>query len=89
MIDLLILLHGFLASLFKLRIRLEAEILVLRHQINIMRRGAPRRVRLKSLDRLILVSIYRLLPATLEALAIIKPATVIRLHHLGFRAYWH
>ena len=88
MIGLLILLRSILAFWFRSRIQLEAEILMLRHQINILRRKAPRRVRLESLDRLILVTIYRLAPATASALAIVKPATVIRLHRLGFRAYW-
>jgi hypothetical protein len=68
--------------------RLEAEILALRHQINILRRNAPKRVQLGNLGRLILVTIYRLAPATANALAVVKPATVIRLHRLGFRAYW-
>jgi hypothetical protein len=35
--------------------RLEAENLVLRHQVNILRRRAPRRLQLSNLDRLIFV----------------------------------
>ena len=35
-----------------------------------------------------MVAIYRLVPASANALAILKPATVIKLHRLGFRAYW-
>lgn len=88
MVDLLILWRSFFASLFKSRARLEAEILVLRHQINILRRKAPRRVLLTSVDRLIFVSLYRLVPTTLDALAIIKPETIVRLHRRGFGAYW-
>ena len=88
MVDLLILLRCFFGSWFKSRAQLEAEILMLRHQINILRRKAPKRVRLGSLDRLILATIYRLVPATASALSIVRPATVIRLHRLGFRAYW-
>lgn len=66
----------------------EAEILVLRHQINVLRRKAPRRVLLTSVDRLIFVSLYRLVPTTLDALAIIKPETIVRWHRRGFGAYW-
>ena len=88
MTDLLILLRSFLASLFKLRIRLEAEIPSLRHQINILRRRVPKRISRTNFDRLILMSLYRLVPSTLEALVIIRPETVIWLHRLGFRAYW-
>jgi hypothetical protein len=36
---------------FKSRSRLEAEILVLRHQLNILRQRAPRRTHLRWVDR--------------------------------------
>jgi hypothetical protein len=49
MIELL--LH-WLASLVKSRRRLEAENLVLRHQVNILRRSASRRLWLSNADRL-------------------------------------
>jgi hypothetical protein len=38
----------------------EAENLVLRHQLNVLRRKAPKRVALGSIDRLLLVGLYRL-----------------------------
>lgn len=88
MIDLLALLGRFLALRFKSRARLEAENLTLRHQINILRRAAPRRPFLTTVDRLIFVWLYRLIPKTLDALAITRPETIIRLHRRGFRAYW-
>jgi len=88
MVDLLFLLGSFFVSLFKSRARLEAEILILRQQINILRRKTPRRVFLTNVDRLIFVSFYRYVPTTLDALAIIKPETIIRWHRRGFRAYW-
>jgi hypothetical protein len=40
--DLPMLILGVLASLFKSRAKLEAEILVLRQQINVLRRQAPK-----------------------------------------------
>lgn len=85
MADLLILLRSFLALLFKPRIRLEAEILSPRRQINILQRRAPKHVCLNNLDRLILAPLYRLIPSALEAFAIIKPSTVVCLHHLVVR----
>jgi transposase InsO family protein len=88
MVDLVILWCSVFTSLFRSRARLEAEILVLRHQISILRRKAPRRVLLTSIDRLIFVWLYRLVPTTLDALAIIKPQTIVRLHRRGFGAYW-
>jgi hypothetical protein len=64
-------------SLVKSRRRLEAENLVLRHQLNILRRRASRRMRLSNADRLAFVWLYRLCPAALDAVAIIRPETVI------------
>jgi hypothetical protein len=74
-----------LIGLFRSRASLEAEILVLRHQLNVLRRKSPKRVALSNLDRLVLVGLYRLIPAVLDALMIVKPETVIRWHRAGFR----
>ena len=66
-----------------------AEILVLRHQINIQRRHLPKRQTFNLLDRLIFPGLYRLAPKkVLNALAILKPETVIKWHRAGFRSYW-
>jgi transposase InsO family protein len=79
----------WLASLVKSRRRLEAENLVLRHQVNILRRRAPRRLWLSRADRLVFVWLYRLCPAVVDAVVIITPETLIRWHRRGFRAFWH
>lgn len=68
--------------------RLRAEILVLRQQVLILSRKRPARVRLRNLDRLILVWLYRFFPSILNAIVVVKPETVIRWHRRGFRAYW-
>ena len=65
-------------DLFRSRATLEAEILVLRQQINVLRRGAPRKLAFNLIDRLIFVGLYRLFPQTCRALAIVKPDTIIR-----------
>jgi transposase InsO family protein len=88
MADLLKLLLAVLASLFKSRARLEAENLVLRQQVNVLRRRMPKRPALKNIDRLLFVWLYRCFPSTAGALAIVRPETVIRWHRIGFRAYW-
>ncbi len=88
MFDFLRLLACALTRLFRSRARLEAEILVLRHQLNVLRRKAPKRVAFGSIDRLVFAGLYRLAPGMLEALKILKPETVIRWHRAGFRAYW-
>jgi hypothetical protein len=51
MIDFLKLLACALIGLFRSRARLEAKILVLRHQLNVLRRKAPRRVTFSSIDK--------------------------------------
>src|ERR1700682_82283 len=75
-------------SRFKSRARLEAENIVLRHQLNVLRRKVRSRPRVGSFDRLIFVWLYRLLPSLLAAIAIVKPETIVRWHRTGFRLYW-
>src|SRR3982750_624064 len=77
-----------LVGLFRSRASLEAEILILRHQLNVQRRQSPKRLNFSSLDRLIFAGLYRLAPSVLRALAILKPETVIRWHRAGFRSHW-
>ena len=86
MIDFLMLLACVLTRLFRSRARLEAEILVLRHQLNILQRKSTERASFKSIDRLVFAGLYRLVPGVLDALKILKPETVIRWHRAGFRA---
>jgi transposase InsO family protein len=88
MIDFLRLLACALMGLLRSRAGLEAEILVLRHQLNVLSRQAPKRVAFNSIDRLVFAGLYRLAPGVLEALKILKPETVIRWHRAGFRTYW-
>src|SRR5262245_17241052 len=89
MIDRLRLLLAFLASLFKSRARPEAENLVLRQQIGVLRRRMPKQLALTNIDRFVFVWLYRCFPSTVSALAIVRPETVTYWHRLGFRAYWH
>jgi hypothetical protein len=77
-----------LALLFRSRASLEAEIPILRHQLNIQRRHLPKKLCFGGMDRLIFVALYRLVPSALKALTIVKPETVVRWHRAGFRSYW-
>jgi|ERR1700716_212935 hypothetical protein len=88
MVQLLRLLCGALIGVFQSSARREAEIVVLRQQINVLRRKSPKRPALNNSDRLLFVWLSRLVPTTLAALAVISPETVIRWHRAGFRAYW-
>jgi hypothetical protein len=72
----------------KLRQRLEAEILVLRHQLNILQQRAPRRLHVRWADRALFIWLYRRFPRILDAIIIVRPETVVRWHRLGFAAYW-
>lgn len=77
-----------LTRLFWSRAALEAEILVLRHQLNILRRKSPNRQASSNLDRLVFAGLYRLSPNVLDAMKILKQETIIRWYRPGFRAYW-
>ena len=58
---------------FKSRRRLEAEIVVLRHQLNVLQQRAPRRLYLTWADRALFVRLYRGFPRILDAITIIRP----------------
>src|SRR5712672_1001208 len=88
MSDLCRLIWCALIRLFRPRAALEAENLVLRHQLNVLRRKSPKRVALSSIDRLLLVGLYRLAPGVLDALKIVRPETLMSWHRAGFRANW-
>ena len=85
MLDLCQLIFAIASDLLRSRV---AEILVLRQQINVLRRANPKRPRFVSIDRLVLGGVCRLFPKTYGALAIVRPETVIGWHRAGFRSYW-
>ena len=82
------LLWSLLIGLFRSRASLEAENLALRQQIVVLRRHAPKRFCFNIFDRLVAVGLYRLFPDVRDALAVVRPETIIRWHRAGFRAYW-
>ncbi len=88
MIAILHALGMLVADLFKSRSRLEAENLLLRHQLSIAMRHAPPRRQLRGSDRALLVLMSRLWPNLLDAVQVVQPETVLRWHRAGFRAFW-
>ena len=88
MLDLCRLIFRMALDLLRSHVALEAEILVLRQQINVLRRANPKKLRFVSIDRLILGGICRLFPNVYGALAIVRPETVVGWHRAGFRSYW-
>ena len=69
---------AMIRSLFKSRSALHVEILVLRHQLNVLGRGSCHRAHLTNSDRLFFVWLYRMWPGLLRAVAILRPETIVR-----------
>jgi hypothetical protein len=88
MSDLLELIWYAMAGLFRSRADLQTEVLALRHQLNVLRRRAPKRVAVSNIDRRVFAGLYHLAPEVLDAVKILKPETIIRWHRAGFRAWW-
>jgi len=88
MSDLCRLIWCAVIGLFQSRAALEAELLSLRHQLNVLRRKSPTRLSFRRIDRLVFAGLYHFAPGVLDTLKIVKPETVIGWHRTGFRAYW-
>jgi hypothetical protein len=73
MADLLRLIFGLVVDLFRSRAALEAEIVVLRQQIIVLRRGKPTRLPFLAANRWTLGWVCRLFPNARHALAIVRP----------------
>src|SRR5262245_48108225 len=88
MIEFLRLILHIIASFFKPSTKLVAETLILRQQLNVLRRQVSKRPQLSNTDRLLFVWLYRWFPSVLSAIAILRPETIIRWHRGGFQSYW-
>lgn len=76
-----------IASCFSSRSRLVAENICLRQQLVVLRRRRPR-PKLCDADRRFWVLACRWFAAWRGALLVVKPGTVLRWHHRGWRSYW-
>src|SRR5215831_15383269 len=89
MIAIGLLLVRMLCDFFKPRPWLEVEILILRHQLNVLQRRAPRRrLHLRWVDRALFIWLYRHYPRILAGMSIVRPETVVRWHRKGLAHYW-
>jgi hypothetical protein len=79
---------SWLACRIRSRAELEPELIVLRDQVAVLNRQRSGRLRLCSIDRLLWVWLYMLWPRCLDAMVLVKPATVVQWHRRGFRLYW-
>jgi hypothetical protein len=78
---------GAVLAALRPRANLVLENLVLRQQLAVLRRVTPR-PHLRPIDRAFWVLISRWWGRWQDALAIVKPATVIAWHRRGFPCYW-
>src|SRR5260370_34153303 len=88
MSSLFVALFALVASSFRTRAALQAEILALRHQLAILQKNAPRRLRLYRCDRLLWVVLYRVWSGWRRCLQMVQPATVLRWHRRACAAHW-
>jgi hypothetical protein len=77
-----------LLRVLRTRRALVLENLALRHQLAVLQRPAPR-PGLRPADRLVWVLLYRLWSGWADALAFVKPETVIRWHRTRFKLFWN
>jgi hypothetical protein len=88
MSSLFVAFFALIASTFRIRAALQAEILALRHQLAVLQKNAPRRLRLHRCDRLLWVVLYRCWSGWRRCLEMVQPDTVLRSHRRAFAWHW-
>ena len=88
MTSLFVALFAWLASSFRTRAALQAEIFALRHQLAVFQKNAPHRLRLHRSDRLLWVVLCRVWYGWRRCLQMVQPDTVLRWHRRAFAWYW-
>ena len=77
-----------LRSAARSRAALHLEILALRHQVAVLNRSRPSRLRLTAADWALWAWLSRAWSGWRPALVLVKPATVLAWHRRGFRLFW-
>src|SRR4051794_24538755 len=79
---------GALASLCQTSAQLRLENLALRQQLAVLRRSAPKRLKLTSADRIFWVWLRWVWTDWKSALMIVQAETVVAWHRKSFRLFW-
>ena len=88
MVDLVRFVVGLLVDLLRPHARLVAENVLLRQQLIVAERKLVGRVRFAPWQRLTMALAARVVPAWRAAVLLVQPATILRWHRAGFRAFW-
>jgi hypothetical protein len=83
----LVALLSWLALLARSSASTNAEVLILRHEVAVLRRGNPK-PRIDWTDRVLLAALARILPKALRAHRIVTPGTLLRWHRRMVTRKW-
>jgi len=87
-LPILVAVLGSLCSLVCTRKDLALENLALRQQLVVLRRARPKRLQLKSADRIFWAWLSRVWAQWADVLVIVRPDAVVRWHRRGFHLFW-
>jgi putative transposase len=88
MLEVAVALLAALGTPFRSRASLALEVFALHHQLAVVRRQAPARLRLQPIDRLVWVWLSSVWKQWRGAVHIVSPDTAVRWHRRGFGLYW-
>jgi putative transposase len=60
------------------RTSLELKVIVLQHQLSVLKRQRPGRVKFFRADQSLWILLYRIWPRAINAMVLVKPATVLQ-----------
>lgn len=82
------LLRAFARDVVRTRVSLALENALLRKQLEILERRRARPIRTRPRERAWLVALASMVPDWRRVVRVVEPATLVRWHRRGFRAYW-